>query len=112
MQSRQAFEMLAQDLTETIKSSTKERDEKAKTKAQRKEDAAGAKGDLADTTASRDEDQKYLDDLNAQCTQKSNDFEARQQLRAEELEAIQKAIEIIQSPDVAGSKSAGMRFVQ
>ena len=45
---------------------------------------------------------RYLDDLNAQCTQKSNDFEARQQLRAEELEAIQKAIEILASGSVSG----------
>ena len=53
--------------------------------------------------ASKAEDEKYLADLVAQCEQKSNDFASRQQLRAEELEAIQKAIEIIASPDVAGS---------
>merc|ERR1719248_310150 len=112
MKSKHAYDMMMMELKDSIEQGENQRSKKAKTKAQREEDAAGAKGDLADTTASRDEDQKYLDDLNAQCTQKSNAFEARQQLRAEELEAIQKAIEIIQSPDVAGSKSAGMRFVQ
>merc|ERR1719326_2361536 len=111
MKSKHAYDMMMK-LKDSIEQGESQRSKKAKTKAQREEDAAGAKGDLADTTASRDEDQKYLDDLNAQCTQKSNDFEARQQLRAEELEAIQKAIEIIQSPDVAGSQSAGMRLVQ
>jgi len=112
MKSKHAYDMMLMELKDSIEQGENQRSKKAKTKAQREEDAAGAKGDLADTTASRNEDQKYLDDLNAQCTQKSNDFEARQQLRAEELEAIQKAIEIMSSGDVAGSKSAGMRFVQ
>merc|ERR1719504_506785 len=53
--------------------------------------------------ASKAEDEKYLADLVAQCEQKSNDFQSRQQLRSEELEAIMKAIEIISSPDVAGN---------
>jgi hypothetical protein len=39
----------------------------------------------------------------ATCTQKANDFEARQQLRAEEIEAIEKAIEIISSSAVSGA---------
>merc|ERR1719217_900221 len=46
---------------------------------------------------------KYLADLTATCEQKSSDFEARQQLRAEEIEAIEKAIEIISSGAVAGA---------
>merc|ERR1719207_13148 len=77
--------------------------EKTATKAKRIEAKATAEADLADTTASRDADQKYLDELTAVCEQKAADFEARQQLRAEELEAIGKAIEIISSSSVAGS---------
>merc|ERR1719444_635151 len=64
---------------------------------------AEAQGDLADTTATRDADQKYLDDLTATCTQKAADFESRQTLRAEELVAIEKAIEIISSSEVSGN---------
>merc|ERR1719261_2248495 len=81
MKSKHAYDMMMMELKDSIEQGENQRSKKAKTKAQREEDAASAKGDLADTTASRDEDQKYLDDLNAQCTQKSNDFEARQQLR-------------------------------
>jgi len=44
-----------------------------------------------------------LDDLIATCEQKATDFESRQQLRAEELDAIAKAIEIISSKAVSGS---------
>ena len=45
---------------------------------------------------------RYLDDTVAGCEQKSSDFEERQKLRAEELEAIKKAIEIISSGAVPG----------
>merc|ERR1712072_74808 len=48
-------------------------------------------------------DQKYVNDLVATCEQKASDFESRQQLRAEELEAISKAIEIVSSGAVAGN---------
>merc|ERR1719487_311651 len=41
-------------------------------------------------------------DLEATCAQKAADFESRQQLRAEELEAVQKAVEILSGDAVAG----------
>ena len=58
---------------------------------------------MKDTTTTRDADTAYLEDLTATCAHKSSDFESRQQLRAEEIEAIEKAIEIISSGAVAGS---------
>merc|ERR1719201_2913802 len=77
------------------------------------ETGAAATGELKDTTASRDEDQKYLDDVVAGCEQKSSDFEERQKLRAEELEAITKAIEIISGEAVSGSADKHLpAFVQ
>merc|ERR1712118_154780 len=78
-----------------------EKDKEDKAKALK--DKAAAEGDLADTIVVRDEDQKFLDDTMATCTQKASDFEARQQLRAEEIEAIEKAIEIISSSAVSGA---------
>merc|ERR1712087_605062 len=60
-------------------------------------------GDLTETTTTRDADVKYLADLTATCTQKASDFESRQQLRTEELEAIAKAIEILSSDEVTGN---------
>ena len=50
--------MMMMELKDSIEQGENQRSKKAKTKAQREEDAAGAKGDLADTTASRNEDQK------------------------------------------------------
>merc|ERR1712039_27587 len=103
MGTKHAFTMLMQDLTAQIAQATQDRDEKAATKAKKLEAKAKAEGDLADTTATRDADQKYLDDLTATCEVKATDFESRQQLRTEELEAIAKAIEIISSNAVSGN---------
>ena len=58
---------------------------------------------MKDTTTTRDKDQKYLDELVATCEQKASDFESRQQLRAEEVVAVKKAIEIISSDKVKGT---------
>merc|ERR1719379_61889 len=100
---RHAYEMLVQDLTAQITTATEDREAKAREKASKLQQAAEEKGDLADTTATRDADQTYLDELMATCAQKSSDFESRQQLRTEELEAIAKAIEILSSGDVSGN---------
>merc|ERR1719281_1561840 len=58
--SEHAFELLCTDLDQTVERATKARTAKASTKAAREEAAAQAKGDLSDTTASRDEDSAYL----------------------------------------------------
>jgi len=76
--------------------------QKASIKAQREEDKGSANGDLSDATAARNDDQKYLADLAAECQLKTSDFQKRQVMRQGEIEAIQKALEIMSSPDVAG----------
>jgi len=103
MNSKHAYDMLMQDLTAQIEQATADRTEKAETKAKKLQSKADAEGDLQDTTTTRDADQKYLDDLKATCSQKASDFEARQQLRTEEIEAIAKAIEILSSSAVSGN---------
>merc|ERR1719208_349182 len=102
MNTQHAFEMLMQDLKAQIEQATQDRTEKAATKAKKLQAKADAEGDLVDTTTTRDTDVEYLADLTATCEQKATDFESRQQLRAEEIEAIEKAIEIISSGSVAG----------
>merc|ERR1740138_121022 len=46
---------------------------------------------------------KYLADLTATCHTKASDFESRQELRSEEIKAIEKAIEILSSDAVSGN---------
>jgi hypothetical protein len=103
MNSKHAYDMLMQDLKAQIAQATQDRDEKAETKASKLQAKADAEGDLKDTTTTRDADAKYLADLTATCEQKASDFESRQQLRADEIVAIEKAIEIISSGAVAGN---------
>merc|ERR1719491_826348 len=100
---QQGFEQIMQQLADNIENAEFEISKKTKLRAETQQKKSELEGDLAQTTADRDEDQKYLDDTIALCTQKTSDFESRQKLRSEELEAISKAIEIIASQAVAGT---------
>jgi cell division septum initiation protein DivIVA len=103
MNAKHAFDMLIQDLSAQIEQATQDREEKAETKAKKLQAKADAKGDLEDTTSTKEADEKYLADLTATCEQKATDFESRQQLRAEEVEAIKKAMEILSGDKVQGN---------
>merc|ERR1719379_3016865 len=102
-EARQAFELLIQDMKTFIDTATKAVMEKSEAKARALEASAATKGDLDDTTATRDDDTKYLADVTATCEQKSAAFEERQALRAGEIEAVEKAIEILSSGAVSGA---------
>jgi len=119
LEAQHGYEQIAQQLTDNIETASQEISRKTKRRAETQDAKAEAEGDLASTTADRDEDQKYLDELTVLCQQKSDDFAARQELRAGEIEAISKAIEIIGSNTVAGAgdkhlpaASAASSFVQ
>merc|ERR1719311_1212256 len=103
MNTQHAYEMLMQDLKAQIEQAEADRAEKAEIKAKKLQAKADAEGDLEDTITTKEADEKYLAELTATCSQKATDFESRQQLRAEELVAIEKAIEIISSEVVAGN---------
>jgi len=103
MNAKHAYEMLMQDMRASIDHNTEGKDAKSAMKGKKLAAAAQAKGDIADTTQTRDDDQKYLTDLVATCQQKASDFKNRQQLRADEIAAIEKAKEILSSGAVAGA---------
>merc|ERR1719199_771650 len=103
MNAKFSFETLSQDLKSQIEDGTQDKTEKEAEKADALKSAGQAKADLASTTGTRDDDSKYLADLTATCEAKSASFAERQQLRAEEIAAIEKAIEILASPEVSGS---------
>merc|ERR1719214_266301 len=62
---QQGFEQISQQLADNIENAEFEIAKKTKHRAQTQEAKAEAEGDLAQTTADRDEDQKYLDDTTA-----------------------------------------------
>jgi len=103
MQKQHSYDMMAASLTDAINQQTDSLADKTATKKQMETSASDAKGDLASTQATLAEDTKYLEDMKTTCAQKQSDFEARQKMRTEELQAIDQAIEIISSGSVAGS---------
>merc|ERR1719261_825864 len=107
------YQTLYQELVSNIDEATASSELKTKVKAERAQDEAAAKGDLAVTEKDKAAGESYLSDLITECDQKSKDYENRQMLRMEELEAIGKAIEIIQSPDVMGTGEKHLpQFIQ
>jgi hypothetical protein len=101
MNKKHSYDMIAQDLVDQIESNEQARSKKASIKAQAAESKAQAEGDLAAAKNLLAEDQKFLSDLTQECEQKSADFDKRQEVRQGEIEAIQKAIEIMSSSDIA-----------
>jgi len=105
---KRSFELLAQDMRAQIDSATSARTEKAEAKARNLQNGADAKGQLVDTTGTRDVDSKYVEDLITTCEKKSADFANRQQMRADEIVAVQKAIEILGSGSVSGASERNL----
>jgi len=101
--SKHSYEMLMQDLNAQIGQAATDRGQKAETKAKKLQAKADASGDLKDTMSTLQTDQKYVSDLTATCEQTASAFESRQQLRADEIVAIEKAINIISGTAVAGN---------
>merc|ERR1719161_3227631 len=109
---KHASDMIVQDLTDSVERSTTEQKDKMSTKSKREKDAAEAKGELADTTAAVASDTTYLADLTKECSTKAADFEARQVVRAGEIEALMKAIEIMTGGAIAGGTKYLPSFIQ
>lgn len=100
---RHAYEMLTQDLNSEVKQAKIQVEEKSTAKSKALQVKADSEGDLTDTSTTMADDQTYLGELTSSCEQKAADFVKRQQLRQEELEAIQKAMDIIGSDAVQGN---------
>jgi len=100
---RHAFEMLVQSLEAQLAQSKKEQEEKGQFKAKQLQSKASSEGDLGETKVEKQSDEKYSTDLKATCSKKAAAFAARQKLRQEEIEAIEKAKGIIAGEAVAGS---------
>merc|ERR1719506_1149094 len=98
-----AFETLVGQLDLNTEQANDEIAEKTQEKAQRLTDKEAYTSEVESTSATLKTDEKYFADLQAQCTTKSEEFEARQQMRAEELEAIAKAIEVMSGSTVSGA---------
>jgi hypothetical protein len=102
---KHAYEMVMQKLQDSVERAKSAKARKAKSHGERMEAASAAQGELDETTAMRNADKTYLEDTIASCKVKSEDYEQRQKLRAEERVALDKAIEILSGSAVAGAAS-------
>jgi len=106
------FDLEMINLSNTIDYLKKEIEEKSVLKAKRAKESATAKGDLASTRKELAEDEKTLADTESTFAAKSDQFKANQEVRAAELEAIGKAIEIMADPKASGSYEKHINLVQ
>jgi hypothetical protein len=112
MNSKHAYDMVVQDLVDSIENSNEIIEEKKLTKARKEEKAAIDKKELAATIQTKKDDEKLLAEMDVQCKDKGLSFTEKQQLRTEEIAAIQKAIEILQSPEAMGNAEKYLELAQ
>jgi len=103
MNAQHAFDQIMQQLTDNTENANHEISKKQELRAETQQGKAESEGDLAQTKSEQAEDQKYLDETTSLCHTKKQDFESREKLRGEELEAIQQAVDILSSDQVAGA---------
>jgi len=93
--SKHAHQMLIQNLVAQLKQSKADRGQKVQAKSKALASMADSKGNLQDTQSTLQEDTTYVSHLRTDCRIKASEFESRQQLRSEEITAVEKAIEIL-----------------
>jgi len=106
MNSKHAYDMVVQDLTDSIAQAKEDANSKSTLKSSKLEKKALLEKQLKQTTDMLAEDQKTLSDTNVECSEQTQSFEEKQQLRAEEIQALEQAIEILSADtvQVAGEK--------
>jgi len=107
MGARHAYQRLMQRFKEMTQLAEQEISQKEKRLAECRADLAQAKSDKTEEEELKKKNEEYSAQLSELCTQKETDFASRQQLRAEEIEALSKAIEIISSESVAADRLPG-----
>merc|ERR1719420_2334449 len=95
MNAQHNYDMLKQELDDSIKFGTRDMDKAKKSKAATGETQATAEGDLEVTMKALGEDIAQLNQVHHDCMTKATDFEVETKSRAEELKALATAKKII-----------------
>jgi len=112
MNSQHASDMIVNDLTDSIENAQKDIERRTIKKQQKIEKKAQEEKRRKGTVAVKAADEKTLGETKTECHEKTYSFEEKQKLRAEEIEALQKATEILSSPDVLGSAEKHLSLAQ
>merc|ERR1719310_2489305 len=107
-----AYELEMLHLKNTVDDLTADVEEKSAAKAKLTADVGAAQAEKADTEAGLKEDEDMLAEVKSTYMIKTEAFEGNQKVRKDEIAAIKKAIEIISSPEVAGSYSENINLAQ
>jgi len=109
MNSKHAYNMKYEDLKDSVENSNSDIAEKTVTKERKLEQKASDKKSLGSTKAVKAEDESTLKDTKTECAEKTLSFEEKQQLRTEEIAAIQTAIGILKGGDMqTGTKNLAL----
>merc|ERR1719277_2282663 len=100
------------DLTDSVDNAKKNAERATQKKEQKLEKKALEEKQLKGTSAVKAADEQTLAETKTECKEKSLSFEEKQQLRAEEIEALRKATEILKSPEVAGNANKYLALSQ
>eukprot|EP00419_Tripos_fusus_P035295 CAMPEP_0172779856 /NCGR_PEP_ID=MMETSP1074-20121228/202633_1 /TAXON_ID=2916 /ORGANISM="Ceratium fusus, Strain PA161109" /LENGTH=716 /DNA_ID=CAMNT_0013616823 /DNA_START=45 /DNA_END=2196 /DNA_ORIENTATION=+ len=112
VQKRHAYELLVQDLKKSIEAAEDTISQKVEQKSKSLQNSATMAGDLEDVTTTLADDKKYRSEMSATCKQKDTDFQDRQKLRTEEIQALGKAIEILSNGKVVESSEKYLTMLQ
>jgi chromosome segregation ATPase len=96
-----AYEALVADTNTSVEDLTKEITGKTKAKAQAKKDLSSTQDDLGDAVTELENLGKYNADLHADCDYVMKNFDIRQKARAEEVEALQQAKQILNGANLS-----------
>jgi hypothetical protein len=108
----QAHTAFMQEQTDLVKRKNSELKDNQEGKAAKHASIAGASEDLSTTSATLLDDQEYLKELSEICSKKAQTWDARSQVRQDELSALTAAIGVIKEGVVVNTTAATMRFAQ
>lgn len=103
MEKAHKYNMLALDLQNSMAAAKHEIAKKSETMSNNKQGIADAKSQHKQLSATRDDDVAFLEELHTTCNQKAADFSSREELRAAEITALGKAIDILAGSAVKGA---------
>jgi hypothetical protein len=107
-----AYNMIQQDLSDSIANAKNEIAQNSKVKASKEGRAAEAGKQLTMTRQSKASSEATLAEMKQSCLEQKLSYEEKQQLRGEEIEAIEKAIEILSSAAAQGASEKHFSLLQ
>eukprot|EP00933_Yihiella_yeosuensis_P072426 TRINITY_DN8080_c0_g1_i1.p1 TRINITY_DN8080_c0_g1~~TRINITY_DN8080_c0_g1_i1.p1 ORF type:complete len:691 (+),score=223.21 TRINITY_DN8080_c0_g1_i1:310-2073(+) len=97
---KSAHEKLLLELGNSLDTATASRSQKAQLKSKEEAIAAQKKASLEDAQATKQDDEKYLQEVTVECLQKKKDFVARSDLRKGEIDAMGQAVVLLTGDEV------------